>query len=970
MQKALNKLKNCLEGELYDSPLYQSMYATDASIYRSLPMAVAYPKSTKDLQQLIHFAQQEKTSLIPRSGGTSLAGQCVGEGIVVDVSKHLNQILSFSAEKKQITVQPGIIRDQLNNFLKPYGLFFGPNTSTSNRCTIGGMFGNNSSGTTSIKYGVTRDHVVSCKLLTYSGKEVYIKPLSKNEFEEAIKKPTPLGKVLQDLHKFLHNERLQHLVDNHFPSPNIHRRNTGYALDELLNSEIYKSNSNLPFNLCKLLAGSEGTLGLVTEITLQLQALPPQKNILLACHFDSIKASLEAVNIAMKHSLFTCELMDKAILDCTKNQLKYKDYRFFIQGDPEAILMLELRSDEDEDLNQQTSALIQHLKNETKVYAISKLIDEQISMAMELRSAGLGLLGNMNGDEKPVACIEDTAVALEDLPNYIEEFSELMNKHQQKTVYYAHAGAGELHLRPILNLKTEVGKKQLKAISKEVAFLVKKYKGSLSGEHGDGRVRASYLPLMLGEELYSQLKQLKLIFDPHQIFNPHKIIDALPIDEDLRFLENTPQSSSVMQFQKEGGLYQATEKCNGSGECRQVFTGNETMCPSYHVTKNEVDSTRARANALREFLNSKENERGLEINDLEETFDLCVSCKACKRECPSSVDVSAFKAEYLQQKMDKNGISLSDWVFGHIHLVNALGTKISSLYNFSVQNNYLSKITKSLIGVHHQRSLPKLPAKSLLQQVKAFQLKFNQLENPIKEVYFFIDEFTNYFDSAIGKECFDLLYQLNYKVNFVTHEISGRALISKGFLRKAKTIANKNIAIFSSLISDEKPLIGLEPSAILSFRDEYIGLSENIQQAEEVSTNVFLIEEFLLKEAKRGAIDFSKFKATKKQIKIHVHCHQKAMGTAKTTFDLLNYIPAWQVTLIPTACCGMAGSFGYEKKHYEVSQAMANQSLIPSIKKANQNVIIVANGTSCRHQIKDASNKVALHPVQLLYQAL
>jgi len=966
MQKGLERLRIQLKGELHNSPLYQSMYATDASIYRAFPLAVAYPKNIDDLKLLIDFASTHQTSIIPRSGGTSLAGQCVGEGIVVDVSKHLNKILSFSAEKKQITVQPGIVRDELNAFLAPYGLFFGPNASTSNRCTIGGMFGNNSSGTTSIKYGVTRDHVISCKLLTSDAHEVEINALTEDDFYQLIQISSPVGRLHQKMHNFLNDEKLQQNIKKKFPSKEIHRRNTGYALDELLNSEVYSRGSKSNFNLCKLVAGSEGTLGLVTEITLQLQDLPPEKTLLLACHFDSVIDSLEAVNVAIRHSLYTCELMDKTILDCTKDQLKYKAYRFFIKDDPEAVLMLELKSDSEVNLNEQTKNLISDLEKQTKVGHIAILRGDDIQKAIELRSAGLGLLGNINGDKKPIACIEDTAVRLKDLPSYIADFSELMKKHNQKVVYYAHAGAGELHLRPILNLKTEVGKKQLEEISREVALLVKKYKGSLSGEHGDGRVRASFIPLLIGDELYESLKTVKSIFDPNHIFNPNKIVDALPITEDLRFLKDEPKLASVMRFQKEGGLYKAAEKCNGSGECRQSFTGNETMCPSYHVTKNEVDTTRARANALREFLNSKVENNGMELKDLKETFDLCVSCKACKRECPSSVDVSAFKAEYLQIKMDEEGVNWCDWMFGNVHKMNQLNIKFPFLYNFATQNQILSKFTKKLLGVHPKRSLPKLPKRSLISRFKYYENKFNQLHHPIKEVYIFIDEFTNYFDAEVGEKALELLLHLNYKVRFINHTVSGRALISKGFLRKAKELSNQNVLLFSDLVNEETPLLGIEPSAILSFRDEYLELSDHPKKASELSKHVFLIEEFLIDEAQKGNIDFSRFYSYKKEIKIHVHCHQKALSNSKITFDLLNLLPNSKVSLIPSACCGMAGSFGYEKSHYDVSLAMAKQSLLPSVLKSNLETIIVANGTSCRHQIKDASQKKALHPVEVL----
>ncbi|MGB5464228.1 MAG: FAD-binding oxidoreductase, partial [Aureibaculum sp.] len=530
----LKELSAQLTGELFFDDLYKSIYATDASVYRIIPLAVAYPKTKGDLKILIAFATKNNITLIPRAAGTSLAGQCVGDGIVVDVSKYFTKILAFDEKEKTVTVEPGVIRDELNDYLKPYGLFFGPNTSTSNRCMIAGMVGNNSSGTTSIKYGVTRDKIIELKTILSDGSEVDFNELSPEEFKQKLSLNTLEGTIYKTLNKELSNENTQKEILKEFPKKSIHRRNTGYAVDTLLDTSTFANNDH-KINISKLLCGSEGTLAFTTEITLKLDLLPPKERIVLAVHFNSVKESLEAVLIAMKHNLFMCELMDKTILDCTINNREQLKNRFFIEGDPEAVLLLEVNDRDKKEVERQANELIQDLKDHNFGYAFPKLYNEDIKKATDLRSAGLGLLGNIIGDSKAVACIEDTAVDLQDLPSYINEFTAMMDKYHQKAVYYAHAGAGEIHLRPLLNLKAREDVVLFKTITLETAKLVKKYKGSLSGEHGDGIVRGSFIPLMIGEKNYELLKIIKYTFDPENIFNKGKIIDAFPMDESLRY---------------------------------------------------------------------------------------------------------------------------------------------------------------------------------------------------------------------------------------------------------------------------------------------------------------------------------------------------------------------------------------------------------------------------------------------------
>lgn len=971
MEKELLKFQKSFKGEFFTDSLHKALYATDASVYRKIPIAVAYPKNEEAIKQLIAFASKNNTSLIPRTAGTSLAGQCVGEGIVVDVSKHFTKIISLDTEKMTVTLQPGVIRDELNTHLKPFGLFFGPNTSTSNRCMIGGMVGNNSSGTTSIQNGVTRDKVLKLKTVLSNGEEVVFKSLSKEEFLSKKEDNSLEGKIYETLYNELISEETQQEIWKEFPKPKIHRRNTGYAVDSLLNTSVF-SEFNNEINLCSLLCGSEGTLAFTTEITLQLDPLPPKYTAMVATHYENLEACLNDVVIAMQHNLHTCEMMDNVILDCTKKNKTYEPYRFFVEGNPKAILLLELKSNSEEDLENQTKALLNSLKISKYSYHNPVLRGEEIEMALELRKAGLGLLGNMVGDKKAVACIEDTAVALEDLPEYIKEFSALMKSFDQDAVYYAHAGAGELHLRPILNLKENEGVEYFRKITTAVAMLCKKYNGSFSGEHGDGIVRAEFIPLMIGEKNYELLKRIKIAFDPQNIFNPGKIVDAFKMDESLRYEVNRaePNIKTLLDFSDSQGILRLAEKCNGSGDCRKTENAAGAMCPSYHATKNEKDTTRARANALREVLTNNDAVNKFDSKELKEVFDLCISCKACASECPSNVDISTAKAEFLYQFNKTNGVSFSTKLFGKSTKLNKTASKFPQLSNLLFTNAFTSKIIKSLGGVHQNRSLPKTSIKSFS---KLFQNNINQyiIENKSnKSIVLFVDEFSNYLDAEISLDCYQLLVGLGYKVTVIDTLDSGRALISKGFLEEAKLEANKNIALLKDKISENVPLVGIEPSAILSFRDEYLRLADDRYGAESISKHTFLIEEFLAAEIEIGNISAAQFTSEEKQIKIHAHCHQKSLSNQKVTFDILNLPENYKPTIIPSGCCGMAGSFGYEKEHYEVSIKIGELKLFPAINKSSETIIISANGTSCRHQIFDGTGRKALHPVTILKNAL
>ncbi|WP_017495496.1 FAD-binding and (Fe-S)-binding domain-containing protein [Flavobacterium sp. WG21] len=963
--KELEQLSASLEGTLLYDDLHKTLYSTDASVYRIKPNAVAIPKTIEDIAKLIKFAGQHQMSITPRTAGTSLAGQAVGDGLVVDVSKHFTKIISYNAEKKTVTVEPGVIRDELNLFLKPHGVFFAPITSTSNRAMIGGMVGNNSSGTTSIRYGVTRDKIAEVKALLSDGSEVVFKDLTSAEFIEKTKGDNLENKIYKTIYDELSVVATQEEIVKEFPKPEIHRRNTGYAVDILLKSDLF-GGTEPTVNLGKLLCGSEGTLAFTTEVTLKVDDLPPPHSIMVVGHYHTIQESLESVVVAMKHHLYTAEMIDDTILDCTKTNREHIKNRFFLVGEPKAIMLFEVASNTLEDAEKQADTLIADLEKNNFGYARVKIYGKDIDKANELRKAGLGLLGSIVGDDKAADSIEDTAVELSDLPAYIAEFSAMMKRHGQEAIYYAHAGAGELHLRPVLNLKKTSDLKLFRTIATDVAVLVKKYRGSLSGEHGDGIVRGEFIPYMIGESNYELLKRIKLAFDPNSALNIGKIVNALKMDENHRVVSGRvePDIKTFQDFSDSLGILRAAEKCNGSGDCRKLPSAGGAMCPSYRATKNEKETTRARANALREYLTYSEKENKFDQKELYEVFELCVSCKACASECPSNVDVATLKAEFLYQYQKANGFSTRNKIFAHNAKLNKMGSLFPSITNF-ISNQSL---VKKSMGIAPERQVPLLAKKTFRKWYENNRPQQNNFPNG--QVYLFNDEFTNYYDVNIGIDAFELLTKLGYEVLIVNHEESGRTYLSKGFLEEAKKIADINVTIFKDLVSAKAPLIGIEPSAILTFRDEYLRLATNKEAAEKVAKNAFTIEEFFKREIVDGKITADSFSAEKKEIKIHGHCHQKSLSSVEATFAMLNLPTNNVVTIYNSGCCGMAGSFGYEKEHYQVSMQMGEDTLFPKVRATAQDVKIAAAGTSCRHQIYDGTSREAEHPVSILRNCL
>jgi len=964
------KLPN-FSGDFYTDNIHLALYVTDASAYREYPLAVAYPKTKEDIVELVRFAGVQKVNLIPRTAGTSLAGQVVGKGIVVDVSRYMTEILELNVEEKWVRVQPGVILDELNKILAVHGLFFGPETSTSNRCMIGGMVGNNACGAHSLIYGSTRDHLLSVKTILSDGSEVEFKALSLEEFKEKCKLNSLEGKIYHQLQVALSDPYNQQEIRAQYPDPQLHRRNTGYAIDILLETEPFTQQAP-PLNLAKLIAGSEGTLAFITEIKLNLVDLPLAHKAVMAVHLESLEQALQANLIALQFNPGAVELMDKNILDLTKNNLTQQKNRFFISGDPKAILIVEFaRNTEDEiqKLFEQLEAALR-VKNLGFHYPIIR--GKDIHKIWALRKSGLGVLSNMKGDAKPVSLIEDTAVPVQHLADYIADFKQLLSEYNLSCVYHAHVGSGELHLRPILNLKLKEDVRIFRELGEKVALLVKKYKGSLSGEHGDGRLRGEFIPLMIGEHNYQLLKQIKQTWDPQGILNSGKITDTPPMDTALRYEPGkaTREIKTVFSFENDMGLIRAVERCNGSGDCRKTEITGGLMCPSYMASRNEKQTTRARANILREYLTHSTQKNPFNHREIYEVLDLCLSCKGCKSECPSNVDMAKLKAEFLQHYYDANGVPLRARLIANINNINALGAKMPALTNFILQKTPLP----AAIGFTKERKLPALEQQTFNSWYKQHYPKLLQKTNlqTGRKVYLFNDEFTSHYDVEIGKDTVRLLTYLGYEVIIPRHIESGRAHISKGLVRKAKKIAEKNVRLLAALIDADTPLIGIEPSSILMFRDEYIDLVDDSlrKQAKQLAQNTFLIDEFIVKEFKANNIQSTSFHTEKKTVKIHNHCYQKSLASAQSTIDMLSIPVNYQVEEIPSGCCGMAGSFGYEKEHFDLSMKVGELVLFKEIANMSEDTIIVASGTSCRTQIKDGTKRTALHPVQVLWRAV
>ena len=946
--------------QILTDSLHRIAYATDASAYRELPLGVAYPKDEKDIVELIAEAKRLKTHLIPRAGGTSIAGQVVGNGIVVDISRHFNHILKFNQKERWIWVEPGVVRDELNLFLKPYGLFFSPETSTSNRCCIGGMVGNNSCGTHSLVYGSTRHHVLELRGLLSDG----------TPFTTTNPTGNPLmRKIYSQLEAWAADPHTRQLITDNFPDQSLRRRSCGYAIDECITPLV--SNPDSQPDLCALITGSEGTLCFITAIKLSLDPLPPKQQMVLCAHCDSLSKSYQANLVALRHSPVAVELMDGKILELCRNNRTQDRNRFFIEGEPAALIIAEFNSDE---MDTHADALEKELLDKGLAYHCSRVYGDDINRVWALRKAGLGVLTGVKGDAKPIGVIEDTAVSPKRLPAYLDEFQQMMDRLGLSCVYYGHISTGELHLRPILDIKQQHDRQLFRQVAEETARLVKKHHGSLSGEHGDGRLRGEFIPIMYGDEVYQLMRQVKQCWDPDSVFNMGKIVDAPPMDQCLRYDVGQTYRCSDSE------LMCSIEQCNGAGDCRKSNIIGGTMCPTFKLTRDELMSTRARANILREVLTRGLPNKGeKDAAALEEMLYSCLACKGCRGECPSNVDMTHIRSQVLQMLYDLHGTPFRSWMVARMAMVERLGHIVRPLYNLFATNALTSSLIKRMVSFTPERSIPTLSTKTMRQQVARYTRR-HKTSNDAKKVYLFADEFTDMQEAELGLTFAQLLTALGYQVVVPKTVESGRAAISKGCLHLAARFARKNVRLLCNIITDNTPLVGIEPSCILSFRDEYPSLvPDNMRDdAERLGKNCLLYDEFIMREVARGNIRPEQFRSDAVEIWLHGHCHQKSLVGIEKTAAMLRLLKGCQLHVIPSSCCGMAGSFGYEQEHYRTSLAIGEMILFPTIRKAMKEqstqpavpTLVAAPGTSCRQQILDGTGIHAVHPIEIMYRYL
>ncbi|TFH49593.1 MAG: FAD-binding oxidoreductase, partial [Bacteroidia bacterium] len=899
-------------------------------------------------------------------------GQVVGSGIIADMSRYFTHVIEVNTDEKWVRVEPGVIPDELNKILQKEGLLFGPETSTSNRCNIGGMIGNNSCGLHSVIYGSVRDHIIEVKALLADGSEVVFGPLSADELKEKCTVKGPEGDIYREISNMMEDAGNRDSIMRDYPERNIPRRNTAYALDDLLFSESFVAGSGHSLNLARLITGSEGTLAIVTEAKLALVPLPPKIKALLCIHLKHRDEAFRANLIALKYNPWAVEMIDSRILSLAEQSSGQRSNRFFIEGDPGALLITELCAVRAEDIMSSAAAMEREMRAEELGYAFPMVWGDDIKRVWDLRKAGLGILSNMPGDARPVTLIEDCAVAVDRLGAFVAEVEKMLESHGKDSVFHAHIGSGELHIRPVLNLKDKEDAKLLRVIGMETAHIVKRYRGSISGEHGDGRLRGEFIPIIIGEHNYLLNKRLKNCFDPLNILNPGKIVNTPPMDTSLRYVPGriTPDLRTWYDFTAEGGVIRAAEKCNGSGDCRKSSIIGGTMCPSYMATFDERLTTRARANIVREMLNEVKPDPW-DSREMMEILDLCLACKGCKRECPSGVDMAKLKSEFLQHYNDRHSPSLRIRLIANLPKINTFFSPFPGLFNYFASNRYTAHLIKLITGFATQRSIPVLAPMTLTRWTRRNLDQLNPAI-PSGSLYLFIDEFTNHNDTGVGIAAIKLLTALGYKVLTVRHAPSARTLISKGFLRKARKMIIRNIEIFSPLVTDRIPLVGLEPSAILGFRDEFPELAgENHKQdAMQLAKNTFLLEEFLVRERDAGKIGGNMFKSETAEVMVHVHCQQKAIATSSATLEALSIPVGYNVREISSGCCGMAGAFGYEKEHFDLSMKIGEMVLFPEVRKAVEKTIVVAPGTSCRHHIKDGTGRAALHPAEVLWNAV
>jgi FAD/FMN-containing dehydrogenase/Fe-S oxidoreductase len=967
-------LEREIEGEVRFDRVSRALYSTDASVYHIEPLGVVVPKSRADVVATVNAARQYGTSITARGGGTSQAGQAVGAGIQLDTSKYFNRVLELNVAERWVRVEPGIVLDQLNTTLRPHGLRFAPDISTASRATIGGMVANNSSGARSVIYGKTIDHVRALDVVLDDGSLAHFGPLESIVAARLGRGSTREAVAYRAVRE--QAERCRDEIARRFPK--VLRRVGGYNLDEFVDP-------TKPFNLAKIIVGSEGTLALVVAATLNLVPLPAAKAVLVI-EFDELLDALAATPAILRHTPSAVEVMDRFILDHAREQPALEALRRQImQGEAGALLCVELYGESPDDLKPRLAALEQELAASAlrcRWRRFEAVTDQ--ARVWSFREAALGLSMAMKGDAKSLSFVEDTAVAPENLRDYIDRFLTIVRAHGTSAGVYAHASVGCLHVRPVVNLKTSDGVKTFESIANAIADLVLEFGGALSGEHGDGLVRGPFIEKMFGPVLYDAFREVKRAFDPQGVFNPGKIVDTPPLTANLRYGAGyrTPDPVAYFDYADHGGLGRAVEMCSGLGVCRKQTDG--TMCPSYMATLEEKHSTRGRANTLRLAMAGRLATERLDDHDVYEVLDLCLECRACKAECPVGVDVGRFKSEFLAQYWKQQGTPLGVKMIGNISTLLSLGSRIPSLTNLIGQSTPARWLAESLFGIDRRRPLPRLaprtfiasfaqprtqhPAPALAPDT-SHQHPAPSTQHPAPVL--FTDTFTNFCRPDIGLDAAAVLRACNLSPQVVPHACCGRPLISKGLLDEARALASRNADALYDVASGGQPLVFLEPSCLSAVREDAPALLRGDAQrkARVVAAACVLFEEFL-EERLRSTTHAIRLHGGPLTILLHGHCHQKAMGLLPPSRALLTRIPGSTVVDLDAGCCGMAGSFGYTRDHYDVSHAIGERRLLPAARALSAGSVLVASGTSCREQVAHFAGVTAKHPAELLRSLL
>lgn len=950
MENLFKKLKDAIQGEVYHDELTRAIYSIDASIYEVKPLCVIIPYDKDDLLKVLKIAFENKISVTARGAATGITGSCLGAGIIIDTSKYLNKILEINIAEEYAICEPGVVQDRLNEVLSPSGYRLGPDTSTGNRATLGGMVANNSAGARSLIYGCMVDHVQELELVLAGGEVLSFKSIGDDEWEKKRQLTNTEGNIYKEIYRILNHYRSA--IREHFP--NIPRHVSGYNLDKLLTTP--------PLNLCQLITGSEGTLGITTKIKVKISKIPRFTGVCIL-HLDDMISALHSTLALLAHRPIALEMIDDKIINSARQSPSVRNKLGWIVGNPQAIFIAEFEGASEEIVMTKLQDFVKSMQNIDLGYAHVILNNpEEIAHVWEVRKAGLGLLLSKRGYSRAIAFIEDISIAPDKLPHFLQEFYSYLKSIGKEAGIYGHIGSGCMHIRPYIDLRKKEEVKAMQEILNHVSSMVLAYGGAMSGEHGDGLIRSWLNEKMFGKDLYHAFKDLKAAFDPQNLMNPGKIVNGPPLQENLRL---SPESKHLtiptfLDFSSEGGFELAADMCNGNGECRKK---ENIMCPSFQASNDEYHSTRARAQSLRSIIHGILPLEKLSSQEILDVLDLCIECKGCKKECPSQVDMAKMKSEILYQYQEKHGYSIRSRFFAAAHQLNLLASPFPSLLNRLAETSFCKKLF-SWMGIASERTLPRLTNERFSSWFKL------QKQSPkTKKVVLFNDTYTEFNEPEVGKSAFKILSALDYEIILANGYCCGRPLLSKGFLKEAKANASTVINQLCQLVNEENEMIVLEPSCVSAFRDDYKGLLGNDTALEKLISYTYSLDEFLQKHLKEGLLPLS-FSENKVNVFVHGHCHQKSLVGMTPTLEVLKGVKGFTVKEIDSGCCGMAGSFGYEKEHYLFSMKIGELKLFPKIRTLSSHDIMITSGMSCRSQIKDGTQRRAIHFAEAIAKQL